>query len=287
MKLRHSLRITAFVLAAVCSSALFAENTRQILDGINKLRDIPYAKRGAQIKQLAAKIHDLPASKEQVELAYNLMSRATEGEPGRDALQAATDAFSTALTATPIPGKKDKVASPYMELASVVRYEGIHTDFKGPELAQAMSELEKQDEAISKADFTLSDLKGKKVKLSDLRGKIVMVNFWATWCPPCRHEMPDLDAIAAHFAPQGLVILAITDEQLTKVGPLLSQVQANYHPTILLDSMKTVHKQFYIRGIPKTFIFNREGKLVGQTIDERSQHQFLMMLQKAGLDISR
>lgn len=287
MNLRLVSCTAALACAMLCSPALFASNASQISDGISKLRSIPYDKRGAQIKELAAQIKQVPAGKEQVELAYNLMSRATEGEPGQDALQAATDAFSMALTGYPIPSKSGKVASPYLELASVVKYEGIHTDFKGPELAQAMAQLDKQDEEIGKADFTLSDLKGKKVKFSDLRGKIVMVNFWATWCPPCRHEMPDLDAIAAHFANQGLVILAITDEQLVKVGPMLAQIQQNYHPTILLDSSREVHKQFYIHGIPKTFIFNREGKLVGETIDERSQHQFLVMLQRAGLDVSK
>lgn len=287
MKLRLTSRIAAIVLATTCSSVLFASNASHISDNISKLRQIPYDKRGAQIKELAAQIHQLPTGTEQVELAYSLMSHATEGEPGRDALQAATDTFSAALAASPVKSKSGKVPSPYIELASVVKYEGIHTDFKGPELAQAMAQLDKQDEEIGKADFTLEDLKGKKVKLSDLRGKIVMVNFWATWCPPCRHEMPDLDAIAGHFANQGLVILAITDEQLVKVGPMLNQIQKNYHPTILLDSSRDVHKQFYIRGIPKTFIFNREGKLVGETIDERSQHQFLMMLQKAGLDVSK
>jgi thiol-disulfide isomerase/thioredoxin len=150
-----------------------------------------------------------------------------------------------------------------------------------PQFKQAADLLAAQDAAIEKLDFTLKDLKGKKWTLSELRGKIVLVNFWATWCPPCRKELPDLDAIQAHFASQGLVILAIDDEDMAKIGSFYGGKMPSFN--ILLDPGHKTGELFHVEGIPKTFVFDREGKLAAQSIDMRTQHQFLIMLAKAGL----
>jgi thiol-disulfide isomerase/thioredoxin len=141
--------------------------------------------------------------------------------------------------------------------------------------------LADQDAEVEKADFTLKDLHGKKWTLSELRGKIVMVNFWATWCAPCRLEMGELDRLYTFFEPQGLVILSITDEDGFKVNSFLGG--STYHPPILLDPGGSVHKLFHIEGIPRTFLFNRDGKLLSVAIDQRTLRQFLAMLQKTDL----
>ena len=88
--------------------------------------------------------------------------------------------------------------------------------------------------------------------------------------------MPDLDTIYTHFKSQGLVVLSITDEDPFKVGSFLAQTE--YHPSVLLDTDGKVHKLFHVDGIPKTFVFDRDGKLVAETIDQCTQHQFLVML---------
>ena len=134
---------------------------------------------------------------------------------------------------------------------------------------------------MEKADFTLKDLHGKKYTLSELRGKIVMVNFWATWCGPCRLEMPELDTLYTHFQSQGLVVLSITDEDPFKVNSFIAP--NGYHPPVLIDSKGEVHKQFHIEGIPRTFVINRDGKLVAEAIDQRTMRQFLVMLSKTDL----
>ncbi|HEY8669912.1 MAG TPA: TlpA disulfide reductase family protein, partial [Terriglobales bacterium] len=113
------------------------------------------------------------------------------------------------------------------------------------------------------------------------RGKVVLLNFWATWCPPCRKEMPDLETLYQRFAPQGLVILGISDEEAGKVKPFIEQQKISY--PVLLDPGRKVNEQFQIDGIPKTFIYDREGKIVAQSIDMRTQKQFLKMLAQAGL----
>ena len=86
-----------------------------------------------------------------------------------------------------------------------------------------MAELESQDRQRQEADFTLTDLDGKKWTLKELRGKVVVVNFWATWCPPCRKEMPDLEALYTILKEKGLVILAISDEVADKVKPFIEE----------------------------------------------------------------
>jgi peroxiredoxin len=130
-------------------------------------------------------------------------------------------------------------------------------------------------------DFTLTDLDGKTWALKSLQGKVVLINFWATWCPPCRKEMPDLDTLYQRFKGQGLVILAISDEEADKVKPYLAERKATF--PILLDPGRKVNELFRIHGIPKSFVYDRNGKLVAQSIDMRTQKQFLEMLGQAGL----
>jgi peroxiredoxin len=93
--------------------------------------------------------------------------------------------------------------------------------------------------------------------------------------------MPSLDALYTRFQDQGLVVLSITNEQGFKVSSFLGA--SNYHPPVLLDMDGSVFKKFHIEGIPRTFIFNRDGKLVGETIDQTSWRQFLQMLSKTDL----
>jgi peroxiredoxin len=150
-----------------------------------------------------------------------------------------------------------------------------------PEFSAAMTKLESDDERRQHVDFTLADLRGKSWTLSELRGKVVVVNFWATWCPPCRKEMPDLEALYNRFKGEGFVVLAVSDEDAAKVRPFIAERQVTY--PILLDPGRKVNDLFQVEGIPKTFVYDRDGKLVAQSIDMRTRKQFLGMLAEAGL----
>jgi peroxiredoxin len=280
MKPIHCTLLAAALLLAtplLHAQASEADLTNQI----RTLRSVPTAQRPAAILKIAAGVRALPAGLPKLRLADGLANLATEGDNGSEALQAVADTLAKALAESPVPAKGDQPPAPYLELAKLVRYEHVSATLDDPLFAKAAQLLLSQEAAVEKADFTLKDLHGKKVTLSELRGKIVLVNFWATWCPPCRQEMPDLDAIYTHFQSQGLVVLSITDEDAFKVGSFIAR--AGYHPPVLLDPGSTVHKQFFVDGLPKSFVFNREGKLAAVTIDQCTQRQFLQMLAEAGL----
>jgi thiol-disulfide isomerase/thioredoxin len=248
---------------------------------IGTLRDLPSAQRSAATVKLAQKVATMPPGLPKIRLADSLAHLVTEGDQGKDTLQAVADVLSNALAESPVPGKDDKPSSFYVDLARQVRYLGVTTSLKDPEYDKAVQLLVDTDADIQKQDFTLKDMHNKPVTLSALKGKIVMVNFWATWCVPCRVEMPLLSALYDRFASQDLVVLSITDEDGMKTSQFLGGMK--YHPPVLLDPGGTVHKQFHIHSIPATFIFDRDGKLIGQTIDQGSPKLFLTILSQTNL----
>jgi thiol-disulfide isomerase/thioredoxin len=205
----------------------------------------------------------------------------TEGDFGQDTLQEVATTLAETLREQPVAAQGKDPAGEYLELATLARYEQVKVSIDNPQYVAALAQLEKEDQARAQADFTLTDLQGKSWTLKALQGKVVLVNFWATWCPPCRKEMPDLDSLYRRFKDQGLIILSISDEEADKVKSYLAEKPVTY--PILLDPGRKVNDLFRINGIPKSFVYDRNGKLVAQSIDMRTQKQFLGMLDRAGL----
>jgi thiol-disulfide isomerase/thioredoxin len=278
---RYTLLVAVVLLAAPALRGQATESSiGKQLDG---LRAVPDPQRPAATIKIANDIRTLPAGLPKLKLADALTHLSTEGDPGSETLQAVADTLAKALSETPLPPKNDRPPMPYMDLAKLARYEGIVTDFKDPLLTKADEILAADDADAQKADFTLKDLHGKKWTLSALRGKIVMVNFWATWCPPCKKEMTDLDLIYTHYQSQGLVILSLSNENAFTVGSYIAS-RGGYHPPVLLDDGGKVAKQFHVDGLPRSFVFDRNGKLVAESIDMRTQRQFFEMFASAGLE---
>ncbi len=260
---------------------VWSAQEKPIADQIHGLRKLPDDVRASTTRELALQIRQLPATPNKLRLAVGLASLSTEGDFGHDTLQEVTTTLADTLRQQPVPDEKGQPAAPYVELAELVRYEHVQTTLDAPQLKAAMAKLEADDQVRQKADFTLTDLQGKTWTFSALRGKVVLVNFWATWCPPCRKEMPDLEALYNRFKDQGLVILAISDEEAAKVQPFLAERKITY--PVMLDPGRKVNDLFQVEGIPKSFVYNREGKLVTESIDMRTQGQFLQMLAQAGM----
>ncbi len=109
-------------------------------------------------------------------------------------------------------------------------------------------------------DFQLDNLDGQPVALSDFRGKPVLVNFWASWCPPCRAEMPFIQDTFADrkWADEGLVVIAI---DIGESPSTVREFVKNYGLTfpVLLDVTRDVSLEYYVRGIPTTFLIDRDG----------------------------
>lgn len=108
-------------------------------------------------------------------------------------------------------------------------------------------------------DFTLSTPDGRTYRLSELRGKVVVVNFWATWCLPCKVEIPILKSLHSELENDGLVILGLTQESAAQVMPFVQEHQMNY--PILIDDRSEAADAYGIRGYPTVVVIDRDGKI--------------------------
>lgn len=260
---------------------VWSTQEQPIADQIKGLRKLDDNVRARTTKQLALQIRQLPVVPNKLKLAGALANLSTEGDFGKDTLQEVTTTLASALREQPPAGKPGQPDDLYMSLASLVRYEHMQAQSDNPQFAGALSKLEAADAARQLVDFTLSDLQGNSWHLRDLKGKVVLVNFWATWCPPCRKEMPDLQALYDKYKDQGFVVVSISDEKAAKVQLFISERKITY--PVLLDPGRKVNDLFQVEGIPKSFVYDREGKLVAQSIDMRTRNQFQQMLAQAGL----
>jgi len=115
-------------------------------------------------------------------------------------------------------------------------------------------------------NFTFPDINGKEVSLSDHRGKVVLVNVWATWCPPCRQEMPSMQSLYEKFKGENFEILALSidSEGRAAVAPFMRRMRLTF--PALLDPRETIRPLYGITGVPESFIIDKQGILVEKII---------------------
>ena len=117
-------------------------------------------------------------------------------------------------------------------------------------------------------DFNLEDQDGNFLKMSDFKGKVVIVNFWATWCPPCRKEMPSMQRAWEKLKQEGIVMLAINvGEDSDQIFAFTAEYPVEF--PLLMDRDSSVVRQWKVRGLPTTYIINPAGKIVYQAIGDR------------------
>ncbi len=117
--------------------------------------------------------------------------------------------------------------------------------------------------------FELTTLDGKVVKSSELAGKVVLVNFWATWCGPCKEEMPSLARLQKQLDPAQFVLLTVTtDLQRQGIAHFLSQLGVSL--PVLFDEDQDVSRSFMVRGLPTTIVIARDGALAGRAVGPRA-----------------
>ena len=134
-------------------------------------------------------------------------------------------------------------------------------------------DLEKEESGITKSqlapDFTLQNLAGEEVTLSDFRGKNVILNFWTTWCPPCKAEMPHMQKYYdKHGEKDNVIILAVNLTYDSDSEEKVKQFASSYNIDfpILLTQTDTIEKQYKIMTIPSTFFINTEGRIQRQIV---------------------
>ena len=129
-------------------------------------------------------------------------------------------------------------------------------------------------------DFQLSDLDGKTVSLSDFQGKPVLLNFWASWCRPCRTEMPYIQQVYEEWSDKGLVVLAINiGESASRVEEFLQRY--NLYLPVLLDIRQVVAPKYNIIYIPATFLIDQDGIIQDKKIGPfQSKEEIEEMLSK-------
>ncbi len=121
---------------------------------------------------------------------------------------------------------------------------------------------------LKSINFKLKDLEGKTVSLDSFKGKVVFLNFWATWCPPCRAEIPSMIELYNRFKSKGLEIVGVDlQEDKATVAKFVKQYKMNY--TVLLDTTGQVGQIYGARSIPTTYIVDRRGNILARTIGTR------------------
>jgi thiol-disulfide isomerase/thioredoxin len=131
------------------------------------------------------------------------------------------------------------------------------------DIARAFSDagLPVLKDRVNPIEFSLPLLEGKEQKLSALKGKVVFLNFWATWCGPCRVEMPSMENLHQRFKDQGLEILAVNCQE--KSTEVLSFMKGNkFTFPAALDTSGNISSRYGVRAIPTTCIIDRDGKII-------------------------
>jgi len=136
-------------------------------------------------------------------------------------------------------------------------------------------------------DFTLEDMDAKKFSLKDYRGKVVLLNFWATWCPPCRREMPSMERLHQKFKGRDFVVLALNqmedgDQVFTFTGDL--GVELSF--PIVFDKDSSVSRAYGVMGLPTTYLIDKKGNVRFRAIGGREfdhpevEKQILRLMQE-------
>jgi peroxiredoxin len=132
-------------------------------------------------------------------------------------------------------------------------------------------------------EFTLRDLDGERVALKSFRGKVVLLNFWATWCPPCRREIPDLNRIQTAYEDQGVVVLGVSWDELS--SEQIKNFVQNYKVTYPVlhgtqSELSEIGRAYEWEGyLPTTYLVDREGHLQDKHIGGGTERLFLRMLE--------
>ena len=150
--------------------------------------------------------------------------------------------------------------------------------------AETKQTLSPLAEKLPARDFSLKDMDEKIYRLADLRGKVVLINFWATWCPPCRKELPSMERLWQQFSKEDFMVLAINvGEDADTIFAFTGTLEPALGFPLLLDRDSAVLKAWPVRGLPTTFVLDREGRVVYRAVGGREFDNPELVAQLRGL----
>jgi thiol-disulfide isomerase/thioredoxin len=137
----------------------------------------------------------------------------------------------------------------------------------GGALGHALTRIEAPAQA---PDFVLEDMDGGRHALSQYRGKVVLLNLWATWCPPCREEMPSLERLYRRLQAEGFQVLAVNQwESPDHVFSYLGQLEVHPSFPVLFDRDSRVAEALRVKGLPTSFLLDRQGRIAYRAVGGR------------------
>lgn len=138
----------------------------------------------------------------------------------------------------------------------------------------ALAEVDASNALRPAPNWELKNLEGKTVKLSEFHGKVVILDFWATWCAPCRKEIPGLVALQKEYGHKGLTVIGVSlDEQRTELVKEFVKQFAMTYPVVMADE-KTIVAYGGIEGVPTTFVIDRQGHIVSEHLGYEAKETF-------------
>lgn len=159
-----------------------------------------------------------------------------------------------------IPTKSQEITTNTQETTRVYNSDLLKAPKSGTNESQPLVSVIGISIGSDSLDFTLFDLEGNTIRLSDFRGQVVMVNFWATWCGPCKVEMPAFQNYYEQFKDEGFMVLAVNfDEPEQDVRDFQEELGLTF--PLLLDPRAEVQRLYQIRGYPSSVFINRVGKI--------------------------
>ena len=225
-------------------------------------------------------VHDiraLPAGPARLGLIRSLSNVATEGDLGKEALGGVAVTLAAALRENPAGAGGDD----YLGLAKLVRYEHLEVP-SDASLDAALALLELREQIQQENGFTLTSMDGKTYSLAGLKGRSCCSISGPRGARRAAKKCPTWRSSTAAYEAKGLTVIAVSDEDRATVEQFLAK--NHYSFPVALDPDRKVNTAFNVEGIPKSFIFDREGRLAAQAIDMRTESQFMELLKMAGLE---
>jgi len=166
--------------------------------------------------------------------------------------------------------RRRKTSGRYFSVLSVISLLSVAPAAAELPLPELSHELTRLSTPIEAPAFQLEDMDGKKYSLESYRGKVVILNFWATWCPPCRREIPSMEALHQAFKDEAFAILAINEwETEDHVFAFMGQLPVEPGFPILFDLDSEVAQSFGVKGLPTTLLLDAQGKIVYRAVGGR------------------